>query len=585
MLGSDMPCKLSPFSPFRIDHVPNSSLGGGTLSLRPNPYLGAPNIVFLVVESTDGRTWTPGYQNGVFDHGGLQNLRRLQENGTEFRLHYSNAPVCCPSRATFWSGRHAHNIPHNHGSILVDGVFNNYEGLPANYTDRIDQILYRRGYNTGIFGKEDWTTGGHGESLEYTDLALWMMYSYMPYSIPDDGGWQVEAGCKTNGTVLEGGSNRINGSAHRGDWSTLEEAVAWTKSAANEYLSYKRPFFVYQGFNIVHPPYATNKYWLEKIDPIKVNVPEWPEPTAADLEKQHPCCIPALKNGTDVAHQYSKIRRRRIRQIYLAMISEFDAMLGLWMEEIKDMGIWDNTVWIVTSDHGDMQLEHQQFYKMTPYDASSRVPMVFYDPRNPTKKTYNDPSQLIDIMPTILDLANIEKRYWPIGLDGSSLLPRIAQNLETSVDNDDFVVSQFHGKNIAMSWFLIVMRSNGSAFKLIVYGTGNEVPSQLFDLQSDPEESVNLISDPKYQGVADSLKERLQEVVDFPRVAQVVAEFNQEIFKWWIQVHPDWKNIIASQSNAAQAWNRNATASFEALEKWLAAPAVVKACRGTIQSP
>merc|ERR1719502_2063677 len=108
-----------------------------------------PNIVFLVVESTDGRTWSRDYQNGVVD---LPNLRSLQDQGVEFQSHYANAPVCCPSRATFWSGRHAHNIPHDQKSsgMFVEGAWNNYEGLPPNFTKRMDQVLTNEGYNVQV---------------------------------------------------------------------------------------------------------------------------------------------------------------------------------------------------------------------------------------------------------------------------------------------------------------------------------------------------------------------------------------------------------------------------------------------------
>ena len=76
-----------------------------------------PKIAFLVVESTDGRTWSPGYQDDVIP---LPNLRKLQAGGTRFERHYANTPVCCPSRATLWSGRHAHNLPHV--SALSDDI-------------------------------------------------------------------------------------------------------------------------------------------------------------------------------------------------------------------------------------------------------------------------------------------------------------------------------------------------------------------------------------------------------------------------------------------------------------------------------
>jgi len=125
-----------------------------------------PNIVFLVCESTDGRTWQEGYQNHVIP---MPNLRQLQRGGHTFQRHYSNTPVCCPSRATFWSGRHAHKIPHvqkqrtrqKTKELPVKGVWNNYEGLPPEFDQRIDQILQQSGkYETKMAGKMDFTTGG-----------------------------------------------------------------------------------------------------------------------------------------------------------------------------------------------------------------------------------------------------------------------------------------------------------------------------------------------------------------------------------------------------------------------------------------
>jgi len=92
------------------------------------------------------------------------------------------APVCCPSRSAIWSGRHIHKIPHMQENpvtgLKVGGSWNNHEGLPLNYTNKISDILERNGYNVGIFGissflslfishlfiskgKTDWSAGGH----------------------------------------------------------------------------------------------------------------------------------------------------------------------------------------------------------------------------------------------------------------------------------------------------------------------------------------------------------------------------------------------------------------------------------------
>ena len=119
-----------------------------------------PNIVFLVVESTDGRTWQRGYSRDVIP---LPNIRQLQENGVAFHRHYANAPVCCPSRATFWSGRHAHKLPHasavRGANLSVAGAWNNYEGLPPGFDGKMSDVLDAHGYRVKMLGKTDWTAG------------------------------------------------------------------------------------------------------------------------------------------------------------------------------------------------------------------------------------------------------------------------------------------------------------------------------------------------------------------------------------------------------------------------------------------
>ena len=94
---------------------------------------------------------------------------------------------------------------------------------------------------------------------------------------------------------------------------------------------------------------------------------------------------------------------------------EFFSAKGEYIKAVKDAGKFDDTVFIVTSDHGDMQLEHRQFYKMVPYDASARVPMVIFDPRLRAEAPMivEAPTQLVDLLPTILDFAKVPAPAWP----------------------------------------------------------------------------------------------------------------------------------------------------------------------------
>lgn len=118
-----------------------------------------PNFVFILSESLDGRLLRA--DSAAY----IPNIRSLMnKNSVRFDTAYSNNPVCAPSRSSLWSGRAPHKIVHEHNGMTVNGVWNNYEGLPINYSSRLDQILAGTGYSTLVVGKTDYTVGGHTES-------------------------------------------------------------------------------------------------------------------------------------------------------------------------------------------------------------------------------------------------------------------------------------------------------------------------------------------------------------------------------------------------------------------------------------
>lgn len=540
-----------------------------------SPSARRPNIVLLVVESTDGRTWTPGYSDGAIP---LPNIRSLQDRGTSFRRHYSNAPVCCPSRATLWSGRHAHRIPHDSalGDFEVGGAWNNYEGLPPDYGARIDQVLANStDYQIFTNGKFDWQAGGHTLNVR---LDAWTTYARFPYDVNATGGWALETTCGSDGAILPGGGPNGSGSAHADDWRATRAATAWIRTAHGR----GRPFFAYTGHRIVHPDYVSNAYWSEKIDRAKVDVPPW-----APLMDLHPCDFQAsmLKgcapSDDDAAAFYSARRRREVRSLYYAMIAEFDAMVGAYVDAVDALEATANTVFIVTSDHGDMAMERQQFYKMAPYDASASVPMVVADGRYPRARVVETPTQLIDLFPTILDLAGVDAVSEPRRpLDGTSLAPLLAGGHL----GRDAVVSQFHGDDSAVSWFLVVKATGGTTYKLIVWGTGAQHRPLLFDLDADPGERRDLAK--ALPAVVADLDADLRAVVDYPQVAAAVAAYDTASLRRWVNATPDWRSALDAPSlRWRSAFDRDRDASLAEFEAFLQRDPAVQPCRKSLVWP
>ena len=176
--------------------------------------------------------------------------------------------------------------------------------------------------------------------------------------------------------------------------------------------------------------------------------------------------------------------KRAIRAGYYAMIAEYDDMVGAYIQALDDGG-WSldtDTVMVCSSDHGDIQMEHQQFYKMVAYEASSRVPLIIAGPGISKNIEVLTLHSLVDLLPTFLDLAGAAV---PEGhsVDGQSLVPLLVHGDAAAGGYKDSVISQFHGENLVMSWYMIRKDlADGSQMKYVVWGTGEEHSPQLFNL-------------------------------------------------------------------------------------------------------
>jgi len=550
-----------------------SILATAITSLPAQPW----NFVFLHCESTDGRL----YSNNLVP---TPNIDKLKQNGVLFASTYANVPVCCPSRSSMLSGKYPHKLPHYHNGILVQGVWNNYEGLDQNFSGTMQSILQANGYDIQIEGKTDWTTGSHSESCMLEALTHNVEF---PYNVSLDFGWAQESMCSSNTTVINGGTGGAKGSAHSDDWNALAKNIQYiknyTKQIINDQLMGKasKPFWIYQGFNILHPDYVTNEYWYDKIDPNNVTVPQWPA-----INEMHPCDLQAsmlkgcLPSDADASWFNDPARITKVRRVYYAELAEYDAMVGAYMQAIEEANLTSNTIFVLDSDHGEMQMEHRQFYKMVQYEGSSHVPLLISNP-SITAQTVTQPTQLLDLFPTFLELAGIPI---PSDADGYSLVPFL-NGASNDPNRPDYILSQFHGDDIAMSWYMIRQGN----YKYINFGLGNHsdvgVIPQLFDLSTDPNELNNLWTPTNVIGI--QMEKTLLEAIDYPTVSMNVAQYQKDMFTWWINSTPNWKEQIQDPSIVrwATAWAANPTESMQAVLDWLNKPTYILPCRNTTVYP
>ncbi len=464
-----------------------------------------PNIVFIECDSMDGRIMgNMGHPAAV-----TPNMDRLAAEGALFRETYCNSPQCVPSRSSMWSGMHTHHC---------EG-WNNFKGLEKG-APTFQTHLEKAGYQTQIFGKTDYRSGGHslsGSVSAWTGPASIML--------PEK---------ETPDSTLRPGGKREEKTK---DWEMVHKTIDWLKANKD-----RKPFFLHCGPSIPHPPFVTSSYWFDKIPAGAVTVP----PYEANL---HPV-MEYMSARKGCLRDFSRKEILDIRRTYFAMIAETDAMVGEVMNAVDELKLRDSTYIIFTSDHGEMNMEHRQFLKNALYEGSARVPLIIAGPGVKKGTVVNDLVSLVDMFPTLMDMAGIAQ---PGGLDGTSLMPLLHGERGKRSDS---VLSQYHS-NMTNTGIFMLRRAE---WKYIAYG-GYE--PQLFNLREDPGEMRNLAK--ARPDVARDMDARLRAMVDYPAVDAKVKQYDKSNFlKWRAAMTPEEYN--KSMASIYQGWNPSHEAQ---IRKWL----------------
>ena len=182
----------------------------------------------------------------------------------------------------------------------------------------------------------------------------------------------------------------------------------------------------------------------------------------------------------------------RARRAYLANVSYFDSKIGELVQTLEEIGELDNTIVIVTADHGDMLGERGLWYKMNFFEHSARVPLVMAGPQI-AKGTAGNACSLIDLLPTFVEIAGGDEELFGEPVDGRSLMP-LARGETDPVDE---AIGEYCAE---MTPWPVYMIRRGS----LKYIHCDPDPPQLYDLANDPLEKVNLAEDPAYTDAASS---------------------------------------------------------------------------------
>ncbi|MBT3289953.1 MAG: sulfatase-like hydrolase/transferase [Victivallales bacterium] len=421
------------------------------------------NILMFHAESWDGRMLgCQGIHPALAE--ATPNIDRLAANGTLFENAYCTNPICCPSRANMLSGTYTHRCE----------SWNNFKGLERGMWTYHQAVAAT--HDTLLLGKHmDHLTGTHSVMNRIADFLEPL--NTVPRPV-------MNADSAQEYSVSPGTDRRC----HTRDWQSADRAIEFIKSRGDS----EKPFFICLNPGLVHAAFRTNEYWLNKIPADLVDVPPIDE-TA------HPANVYQQK-AKGWRQGFGDETVKTIRRIYFAMCAEADAIVGELMAALAEAGMADNTMVIFSSDHGELALEHQQYYKMSHFEGSARVPLIFSGPGVRQGQRIATPISLIDMAPTICELAGLDKRAC---FDGESLLP-LARG-ETSESRGWALATYCGVTSNTMSW--MIRRGD---YKLMVH---EGYPSRLFNLHADPEELDDLIDQEPAEaaellGIIDGLVDR-----------------------------------------------------------------------------
>ena len=179
------------------------------------------------------------------------------------------------------------------------------------------------------------------------------------------------------------------------------------------------------------------------------------------------------------------------------------------------MGLAENTIFIFGSDHGELALEHRQWYKMSMYEGSVRVPLIMAGPGIAADNRVSQFASLVDLYPTFMDIAGLKH---PTDLDGQSLMPALTGSGTLARDH---AYACFTGTTLNTTAWMI----RTGDWKYIAYPGYDP---QLFNLATDPNELENLA--PKHPDHLRRLDAALRDIVDYDAAHARVMAYNKTAF-------------------------------------------------------
>jgi len=416
-----------------------------------------PNILFLF---SDQQRWdTLGCYNPTMDF--TPNLDRLAAEGARFEHAFTCQPVCGPARACLQTGLYA----------TQTGCYRNGIALPQNVTTLAD-LFHEKGCETAYIGK--W----HLSCADTKPVPAELRGGYRDHWLAADT-LEFTSDCN-GGYMFDTQNRRVEFGGYRADRQT---------DFVLDYLNNRRsdkPFFLFVSWIEPHHQNAAGHY-------------QGP-PGSKEKYKNHP--IPEdlrALGGGDWAREYPD---------YLGCCASLDVNVGRIVQTLKELGEYENTLIVYTSDHGSHFKTRNGEYKRSCHESCVRVPMIIHGPGFTGGQVFDEPVSLIDLPVTLLRAAGVAI---PSGWQGN---PLQKLSIEGCADWPEEAFIQISETQVGRA-----LRTRKWKYAVRAPGRNGWLHSNakvyredfLYNLENDPLELRNLVKDGAYEEVRAQLRGRLIE--------------------------------------------------------------------------
>jgi choline-sulfatase len=457
-----------------------------------------PNVLLVMVDQL-AAGWLAAYGHSVVQ---APAIGALAEEGVVFESAYCPSPLCAPSRSALLTGL----LPSR------TGVYDNAAEMRASLPT-VTHHLRAAGYATALCGKMHFV--GPDQLHGFEERLTADVYPADLEWTPD---WRVPLTERlpwyhTMESVVRPG---VCAASLQMDY---DDDVAFRAVRKLHDLARHRradPFFLVVSFAHPHDPWELRPRYWQRYDRAAIDAPAV-GPIPRDQADPHSIRLRDMCGVDDAGLTPDQVLTAR--HGYYAAVSYVDERIGEVLAALRDSGLERDTIVVLTADHGEMLAERGLWYKMAFFEAAARVPLIVRSPGRLAPSRVREPVSLLDLAPTLVALCGEPGpgEPWADG-DGVSLMaPLTGQGPRPGGD----VVAEYLAEGVRSP--AVMVRRGRHKY---VHCEGD--PDQLYDLDHDPAELVNLAGDPTHAELCGSLRADVDRRWDMRALERVVLASQRE---------------------------------------------------------